>query len=119
MARRRGVRGEAVSLWEVLAVNVNFGCDKSVELADSGGVKVCEGVRELKSGCGVMTETGVSGYEIANGPGVLVRCAGGIWPSTAVTSLVSSRREIGLASEAGFEPATGFVVAGEGVMAAA
>ena len=54
------------------AVNVNFGSDTSVELADSGGVKVSEGAMERKSGCGVMTELGVSGYEIANGTGVRV-----------------------------------------------
>lgn len=65
-------------LSETLATKVNFGCGKSVELADSGGVKVCAVARELRSRCGVTTEMGVSGYEIANGPGVLVRCDGGM-----------------------------------------
>ena len=77
MARRRRVFGEGVSLLSAtLAANVNFGCEKSVELADSGGVKVFAVVSELKSGCGVTTEIGVSGYEIANGAGMLVCCVG-------------------------------------------
>lgn len=49
-----------------------------MELADRGGVKVLAVAMELKSGCGVTTEIGVSGYEMVNGPGVLVRCAGGV-----------------------------------------
>lgn len=117
MARRRRVLGELVSLLSAtLAANVNFGCDKSVELADSGGVKVFAVVSELKSGCGVTTDIGVSGYEIANGAGVLVRCAGIVEPSP---TFVSSRKDIGLPSGFGLDPGSGMAVDGEEVSMAA
>lgn len=117
MARRRRVLGEEVSLLSAtLAANVNFGCDKSVELADSGGVKVFAVVSELKSGCGVTTDIGVSGYEIANGAGVLVRCAGIVEPSP---TFVSSRRDIGLPGGFALDPGSGIAVDGEEVFMAA
>jgi hypothetical protein len=95
-----------------LAANVNFGCDKSVELADRGGVKVFAVARELKSGCGVTTEIGVSGYEIANGAGVLVRCAGVVYPSP---TFVSSRKDMGFPSGFGLDNGRGLAVDAEEV----
>lgn len=120
MARRRGVRGEAVaSLLDVFPVKVNFGCDKSLEAADSGGVKVDGSAMEPKLGCGLMTELGVSGYEIANGTGDCVRCDDSVLPSDLPDTLVWSRSEVGLPTGIAWEPRTSLAVAGEGVSMAA